>query len=555
MGFYQIGAAAYIGGAATLIPAPISDKWLAVDSPMLWPHHNLGCPITPALSNTFGWTIQRFQNGRIYAPPNREPLWMPKILSDALVTIGEDIKNLGLPVGDPSYDLDADNPTWLFQRFDPNGLGPAYWNTLEVRGRTPVLYIERIGGNPNAVLSPSQATSPSNPTPLPVVTMNTPTIWEQFPCTKLSTDRWPTSCDLTSYNPHPGSRFDGGSFCGAPAHPACDSGQSCSNNSCPTTGIASGPPDWVGRGFLNNDLTVYQGLVNQAGAHIASIDSPFSHDNCRTTIGRDAHLASDVSATLVDCGAAVLLGSIFGTASCVATTEDDVNHLKNSDFCRSDWSTHTFPLNRPTNWSFLSHANADAVPDFEIEFEADWAVHYFQRFNPRTGDLVTVHGRPIVDCGHCPYNAEIHPLDMMIVERSFTLYGELGDDPERRFTDVYVWGNGFLPGQLPEPGRPLLPVSGVAHAPPRTSATARLIVQQHEPGYFRSDNVTGTTELVTGGMKITFSGNTLFFGAGITPQERIDSLQNAPHGQWHYPFHDYTEYVDNWRLSWTKAGP
>ena len=120
---------------------------------------------------------------------------------------------------------------------------------------------------------------------------------------------------------------------------------------------------------------------------------------------------------------------------------------------------------------------------------------------------------------------------------------------------MYVWGNGFLPGEQPEQASPLLPVSGVAHAPPRTAANARLIVQQHENGYFRSDLVTGTTELVPGGMKITFSGDTQFVGAGRTTQERIDSLQNAPHGQWHYPAHIHTEYVDNWRLSWTKAGP
>ena len=49
--------------------------------------------------------------------------------------------------------------------------------------------------------------------------------------------------------------------------------------------------------------------------------------------------------------------------------------------------------------------------DFEIEFEekATWASDYFNNFLPVPGDLVSVHGRPIVDCAHCPFNGEIHP--------------------------------------------------------------------------------------------------------------------------------------------------
>ena len=56
---------------------------------------------------------------------------------------------------------------------------------------------------------------------------------------------------------------------------------------------------------------------------------------------------------------------------------------------------------------------------------------------PFQGDLVTVHGRRIVDCGHCPYRAEIHPPDLVIVERSlvyFPIFSNTGD-PQFRATD------------------------------------------------------------------------------------------------------------------------
>jgi hypothetical protein len=75
---------------------------------------------------------------------------------------------------------------------------------------------------------------------------------------------------------------------------------------------------------------------------------------------------------------------------------------------------HTRPLPNTKNWNFLSTENYrelnDESSDFEVEFERKLADPWFaEGFAPAAGDLISVHGRPIIDCAHCPFKAEIHP--------------------------------------------------------------------------------------------------------------------------------------------------
>jgi len=148
------------------------------------------------------------------------------------------------------------------------------------------------------------------------------------------------------------------------------------------------------------------------------------------------------------------------------------------------------------------------------------------------GSLVMAHGRQIVDCAHCPYKAEIHPPDMLLVANSFEIFQQPPTFQPQRFTNAFVWGNGYLLQTNPS--------TLVAHAPPRPYPSAKLIVQQHESGYFTQNNlVTASTQLVPGGMQITLSGS-------------APNVVLGGDGEWIYPEDNPATYIDNWQLSWTQ---
>ena len=538
--FYQGGALAKSPQSPFPIPVPttIAEKWRTVSTPILSPKQTLGCPILPAESPTGfpSWLTQEFERGRIYVPPQGPAVYVPQIFRSALAGlrnsfgVQSEFRVVGWPVADPDYNLEVENPTWVFQRFArqerPPAEAPAYWNTLEIRGRTPVLYVERVGGDPDE-RSRAQAT-PNNQSPPERIDASTPTHWEMFPCAKLPTDRWPTSCDLSARIPITGSpvaQAPVAHLCGG--EPGCEGGPSaCGSHSCPSSGLFTPPPpDWATT--VAGNVTFYQGIIRDLdlegpspGSHLANLDNPFSHTYCNTTLGRTVEAAGDIGLAILECA-----GNLIGVSDC----DDGVSRGANIDYCRSDWNLHTRPLPTQTNWDFLSEANTfpgnnnvqTPLINFEIEFEAAFATDYFKRFNPVPGDLVTLHGRQIVDCGHCPYRAEIHPPDLMIVERSdvyFPIFGNTGD-PQFRATSAYVWANAFLPTVNGN----IVPIAAAVRAPPRTSAKAKLFTLHHESGYFTTQNgIQATTQFITGGLAIEFAGP----GTPITETDR---------GQWIYP--------------------
>jgi hypothetical protein len=78
-----------------------------------------------------GWTTQDFERGRIYVPTGGDAVYVPAILTNAMpfishtagsatkpIDIAMDFYEIGWPVSDPDWSLDAENPTWVFQRFD-----------------------------------------------------------------------------------------------------------------------------------------------------------------------------------------------------------------------------------------------------------------------------------------------------------------------------------------------------------------------------------------------------------------------------------------------------
>jgi hypothetical protein len=510
--------------------------------------------------------VQSFERGRIYAATNGPTVYVPKILADALPVIAasqsmprgdailREFYQIGWPVHDPDWYMDADNPTWAFQHFDQRSLGPAHENTLEVRGRSPELYIERIGGDMDE-LRESQSTT-QQPAVAPEVNNNVATIWQSVPCAKANTDLWPTSCDMSTLempSSRPTESFGG--------EVACNT----SPGECKTGGLVlsefSPTPMW---GTFSPDVpanTLYEGIIKKydeegpfSGSHLAGEDFPFNHDNCYTSASRDANFAVDVGLTVVTCTVTIL--GLVSTAC-----SDAKNKTSQSDVCRSDWNLHTRPLPAHKNWQFLATENLRTNDDFEIEFEAKWGVDdkYFDGFLGDPGDLVAVHGRSIIDCGHCPYKAEVHPPDVVAVSENFVQ--AFGNAPSRRETHSFVWVNRFLNAtprlRGPSARSPLLepplgdagPVTAPIYAPPRTSARATLQVAMHESQYYhKSDNLDVAVQPVTKGVQITFH-TPPHYVTEIVPATSLTSINLNSGGQWKYPS-DGPSFVDYLQLYW-----
>ena len=568
MAFYQNGAVSYDPTAefkAIVVPPAVATKWLqvyALAPAILVPTHSLGC--TAAAANEYqssnpqapqtAWTVQSFQYGAIYSPSSGASVYVPNILNGPMEALAhfpsnpaDDIPNefyyLGWPISDPDWSLDTENPTWLFQRFDQYGMGPVFYNTLEIRGRTPTLYVERVGGDLQELLA-SQQPATGLPTFPATVTSQSPSIWQQFPCTMAAGATWPTSCDLSGApqaSTVPTATFSGAPFCGD--DPSCDN--SCPD-SCNTFGITSGPEEWVDTSVPPNtnsstipiESNSYQGLIRSLdvsgpdiGSHLANHDYPFDHENCAPSdLSEIEGIGESLGLTLYDCTVGWVVDFFSGSSySCKDDSSSNWDYIPGGYFCRSDWNLHTRPLPSANNWNFLSNAAVSDRMDLEIEFEAAWAGDYFNQFVPVPGDLVTVHGRPIVDCAHCPFKSEIHPLDMITVSRGdvlqFTSGTTLLSFPA---TDGVIWGNAFLPA---------FPITQTIQAPPRPSIGAQLAVQHGEQQYFKQQNVQESMNVIDGAVQVTLTGT-------------LTSVTVNQDGEWMYPQSDPAEYVDFWQVSW-----
>ena len=545
----------------------------------------------PAPSTT--WITQDFEHGRIYLPsvalPNGSAaVYVPSILTNALAFLAgsslvlDSVASTGFPVSDPQWVNDTENPVWIFQQYDSFAQGPTYYNTLEIDGRTPVLYVERIGGDLAELSSSQRVPNPGNNNPVPTVSDGTPTIWQEFPCAMGSTDYWPTSCDLTSLSSNPsfptrlpdpsaglGSpAYSGTVACMAPA--TCDATIDSCDSSCSAAqfGHLSGsgaPEEWVDRVpgttqtesapiacvgscgqrqlyVPNYDPTTYEGIIRtldvngpDAGTHLANVDYFVDHQECNTTVGEEANDATQLTLLAADCTVGWVVWAVTLGQDNVCSNQESAVQGYIASSCRSDWNLHTHPLPNAKNWNFLSTGNYrelnDESSDFEIEFERKFADPWFKEFAPAVGDLITAHGRPIIDCAHCPFKAEIHPPDMLIDSTSNVLTNFVPPlFQPARITSATIWGNGYLMANQP--------VTEVAYGPPRPSPTAQLVVQTDEYSYFQNNSlVTAKTQMVTGGMQITLTGT-------------AQNILLGDDGEWLYPEDNPAIYVDNWLLYW-----
>jgi hypothetical protein len=124
--------------------------------------------------------------------------------------------------------------------------------------------------------------------------------------------------------------------------------------------------------------------------------------------------------------------------------------------CPSDWRVYVLPLHPHRN---LFADNKETV---ELEWEEYYSQYFFVGWNaePRPGDLLFASGRWIIDCGHNPYNSELHPPSVVVPMRTATYRG-------RPATMAHIWVNGWYTGD---------PVDIDIFPPPRPSPDALLVV-------------------------------------------------------------------------------
>jgi len=121
----------------------------------------------------------------------------------------------------------------------------------------------------------------------------------------------------------------------------------------------------------------------------------------------------------------------------------------------SDWDIHVRPFPQ------FRRLFGDNTNSLEVEVEYYFVQYFFVSTGfPNRGDLIFVSGRWIFDCGHSPYNTEIHPPSVMALMRTETYNG-------RPATVANIWVGGFYPGD---------PVDIDIFPPPRSSPDASLVV-------------------------------------------------------------------------------
>jgi hypothetical protein len=526
---FRSGSVAYFPatGRVIKVPVAIATKWFSVqDYTILRGDGRLGCPLGIDVPASFGPTsngtvffldVQDFVRGRIYAPEAGAATYTPKVFVDAITTMSTmgsgplvflndalGIQEVGVPPSDPTTDLSGEEPTILFQQFARFGNPSSVANTLEIRGRNPKLYVERVGGS---MLDFTTAMGHTPQPPQGSTFDPTPTVWESYDCAFHDQISDPSFGEYTCQVVRPQVRA-----VSPQSHvPIYTDANQVDNHDayCPDspTSIAVGgavgfqPLSWSAVP-LKADLTaepsvadftdvLTKGWVMSSQRSNEDLPSVHDHMHCSTTGD-----AEDVGITaggcvvggVAGCFSLGPLGCIVGTAVGCTLGHDAGKQVAGND-CWSDWGLHVRPLalaapdpnlnllrlpanvvGTPPFWNLLSVTADPAfdgqVPmgDMEIEWEADWQnpwTNLADNHPPRPGTLIYLNGRWILDCAHPPFHSEIHPPNtFMAIEMAQPPAGTQGP-----VTRSQIWSNEFYEGH---------PFAVTVWPPPRPSADAQL---------------------------------------------------------------------------------
>jgi len=540
-------------GQVIPVDRPVLQKWQNVNNPsILHGDGTLGCPLLGAtarvepadmvgsVANTYRYKIAPFQRGSIYSVLNSQetmtivpPTYTPKVFVDAInqlsiyalgstpVPVNDDggIDEVGIPVADPTFDLSVEDPTFLFQQFarpwyvarDPLGNVteqpgnhfsiPGIPNTLEIRGGSPTLYVERIGGSLLDYRASFEFREANCQGPgtgvcnVPVPGDRTPTIWESAGCIVNPTTQ-AFNCAIN--HPHVQAftaQTNTPVYTAAPGVPNY-------NNYCFT-----GTDVWLAAGIAIQQETEWSAIPNKPGPNTdtgvgdfvdiqalgwviasnkSSADFPATHEHMQGSADTDIVLG-----TALGCVGGSLL-PITTVPGCALGAFGGYQYGGNGGGLWSDWGIHVRPLalaipdpnapwvitpasgTLPPYWNLLA-ANGDPTLqgtdhapgiDIEMEWEEFWQ-HTWVSVAGTTipiGSLVFANGRWIIDCGHPPDHSEIHPPNTL-------MFAETKPQPANKTfangvgTTAQMWVNEFYMGG---------PFQAQVWPPPRPSPTSKM---------------------------------------------------------------------------------
>ena len=236
---FDRGAIAQVTGGTLAILAPIFPVWRRWISAR-YNDYVLGakddiCPTEEQRASRGDAVAQSFVNGRIFASPSLGSHFVPGVFASAIDQLGGEAAT-GIPVGDPQRALAT--KTWIFQQFRrPDAPAGTLDSTLEIKGSTPALFVERLGGDLSGL--PGGARS---------LSVTTPTIVEQYAC---SGSQGPCSIPPTP-----------------PAPSVVDAPGVCK-------GVYGVTPEWVA---VSGDyhISTYSGIV--VSQDLSSQDDGFTHE-------------------------------------------------------------------------------------------------------------------------------------------------------------------------------------------------------------------------------------------------------------------------------------
>ena len=163
LAIYDNGAITTDGQRTYWVAAPIFRKW---NQWVLAKYNQLNidsfCPVEEERDAPGTTRAQTYRGGRIYlsAQPQVNLTYVPAVFAKTIDQLGGE-KVTGVPVTDPMASPAA--KTWLFQQFArPGQMGVA--STLEIKGDTPTLWVERQGGDLSALKAAGQSLSDHTPT-------------------------------------------------------------------------------------------------------------------------------------------------------------------------------------------------------------------------------------------------------------------------------------------------------------------------------------------------------------------------------------------------------
>ena len=270
------------------------------------------------------------------------------------------------------------------------------------------------------------------------------------------------------------------------------------------------------------------------------------------------------------------------------------NNCQTENICPSDWNLHVRPL--PRYWNHFS--TNYSLADFEIEWEYVWGAYVFpdgfggfwdgygfldqmemgSNFGFVAGDMVHLNGRHVIDCGHEPFFAEIHPPNTIVDMRRqdfAVIDGMKTPDPTTR---AQIWVNGFYRSTGP----------GVTiWAPPRPDPDAYLRVwhpvenESSAINGYPGINIKSQHFFLPEGVQVKFTSGTRFDDIAYTGQQKYPAdedrsafrltehcdAENAwicksivgdsvcdsdPHGTCTYNGELPRQYAGLWKVSWVR---